>query len=136
MVLRKALWGAQPLLQRGRSRCPLSPPMPDLETPVCRICGSARARNGRQPNKYCDSHIEEGIAAGHIKSKRARAPSPAAGAYSSLHISSLPAGWKLLELKNIYGCRYFDTPFTLLAATFPTRPSSPPLPALTYMSPV
>ena len=108
--------GAQPLLQRGRSRCPLSPPMPDLEGPLCRICGSARARNGRQPNKYCDRHIDEGIAAGHISSKRARCASPA-GALSSLHVSSLPPGWKLLELKHVYGCRYANTPFAL---SFPT----------------
>ena len=83
--------------------------MVDLETPLCRICGSARARNGTLPNKYCDTHIPEGIAAAHIKSKRARAPSPA-GASSSAHISSLPPGWKLLDLKNIYGTRYTDTP--------------------------
>ena len=42
------------------------------------ICQKGRARNGKGANKYCDAHIPEGIAAGHIKSKRQRVQSEAA----------------------------------------------------------
>ena len=63
---------------------------------VCLICQKGRARNGKGANKYCDAHIPEGIAAGHIKSKRQRAQSEAA----SSSVTSMPDDWKLLAILN------------------------------------
>jgi len=62
---------------------------------VCLICQKGRARNGKGANKYCDAHIPEGIAAGHIKSKRQRAQSEAA----SSSVTSMPDDWKLLAIE-------------------------------------
>ena len=71
-------------------------------TGPCRVCG-AEGRNGKAPNKYCDQHIEEGILAKHIKSKRARPASPAT---SSASQTSLPDGWKLLSIETVVDCRH------------------------------
>ena len=71
----------------------------------CVDCGAENARNGKSPNKYCDRHIPEGVAQGHINSKRMRSASPAASSSSTAHVGRLPDGWKLLELKNIYASR-------------------------------
>ena len=71
-------------------------------TGPCRICGEDE-RNGKAPNKYCDQHIEEGILAKHIKSKRARPTPPAS---TSTQQGSLPDGWKLLSIETIIDCRH------------------------------
>ena len=67
----------------------------------CLICQKGRARNGKGANKYCDAHIPEGIAAGHIKSKRQRVQSEAA----SSSVTSMPDDWKLLAIERIFDCR-------------------------------
>ena len=71
-------------------------------TGPCQVCG-ADGRNGKAPYKYCDQHIEEGILAKHIKSKRARPVSPAT---STATQSSLPDGWKLLSIETVVDCRH------------------------------
>ena len=55
---------------------------------------------------YCDAHIPEGIAAGHIKSKRQRVQSEAA----SSSVTSMPDDWKLLAIERIFDCRCATTP--------------------------
>ena len=73
---------------------------------VCLICQKGRARNGKGANKYCDAHIPEGIAAGHIKSKRQRVQSEAA----SSSVTSMPDDWKLLAIERILDSRCATTP--------------------------
>ena len=85
-------------------------------TGPCRVWG-AEGRNGKAPNKYCDQHIEEGILAKHIKSKRAQPASPAT---SSASQTSLPDGWKLLSIETIVDCRYDPIAETLPACPSPT----------------
>jgi hypothetical protein len=80
------------------------------------ICG-ATGRNGKAPHKYCDQHIEEGILAQHIKSKRVRTASPAST--STQRQSSLPDGWKLLSIESIIDCRHV-----------PRRPNNAPPPCV------
>jgi hypothetical protein len=72
----------------------------------CLICQKGRARNGKGANKYCDAHIPEGIAAGHIKSKRQRVQSEAA----SSSVTSMPDDWKLLAIERILDSRCATTP--------------------------
>ena len=55
---------------------------------------------------YCDAHIPEGIAAGHIKSKRQRVQSEAA----SSSVTSMPDDWKLLAIERIFDSRCATTP--------------------------
>ena len=101
--------------------------MPD---PVaCMVCGAPNnARNGRHPFKYCDNHIPDGIARGHIKSKRVRPASPASSASTTL-AGRLPDGWKLVELKKIYGSRCCPPP-----AMPPALPPSCLLPSCSHVT--
>ena len=80
-------------------------------TAECQVCARTGARNGRAPHKYCDAHIPEGQAAGHVKRPR---PQPAAASSSTL--VSMPEEWKLLSIERIFDCR--------CALTFP--PLLPP----------
>ena len=81
----------------------------------CRVCQKAGARNGKLPNKYCDAHIPEGQAAGHVK--RPRSQSAAA---SSSTLVSMPEEWKLLSIERIFDCRCALT-FPPLLPLMPTR---------------
>eukprot|EP00964_Phaeocystis_antarctica_P045957 scaffold26500_cov59-Phaeocystis_antarctica.AAC.1 len=65
----------------------------------CQVCARTGARNGRAPHKYCDAHIPEGWAAGHVK--RPRSQSAAA---SSSTLVSMPEEWKLLSIECIFDC--------------------------------
>jgi len=80
-----------------------------------------RARNGKGANKYCDAHIPEGIAAGHIKSKRQKVQSEAA----SSSVTSMPDDWKLLAIERIFDSR-------CATSVPPPRRSSRPCPTLMH----
>ena len=66
----------------------------------CQVCGEP-GRNGKAPNKYCDRHIMDGRAAGHIK----RPHGDASSSSSASTQSGLPDGWKVLSIKSIIDAR-------------------------------
>ena len=83
-----------------------------VATAPCSVTGcNKNGRNGKAAKgKYCDEHIPEGIAAGSITSKRGRPTSPA-GSSSSTQVSSVvPEGWKMLEIKMVFGSRCAPAP--------------------------
>ena len=83
-----------------------------VATAPCSVTGcNKNGRNGKaSKGKYCDEHIPEGIAAGSITSKRGRPTSPA-GSSSSTQVSSVvPEGWKMLEIKMVFGSRCAPAP--------------------------
>merc|ERR1719183_3098340 len=82
-----------------------------VATGPCSIEGCDRpGRNGKaRLGKYCDLHIPEGILAGSVTSHGKRqATSPAPSSSSTQLSSGLPEGWKLLEIKKIFGSRLCD----------------------------
>ena len=86
---------------------------------TCSVAGCGRpGRNGKaSKGKYCDTHIPEGILAGSVTSHKRQATSPAPSTASSQVSSGLPEGWKLLEIKKIFGSRCVPMPrFPCLAS--------------------
>ena len=82
-------------------------------TATCSVEGCGReGRNGKAARgKYCNIHIPEGILAGSVTSHKRRATaSPAPSSSSSQVGSALPEGWKLLEVKGIFGSRCAPRP--------------------------
>ena len=88
---------------------------------TCRQCGKEGARNGKQPNKYCNDAecMRVGVQAGHIRSqdKRPRTASPTSSELTA--VSESVAG-ELMSIERIYGCRYLPCipPLALRACTF------------------
>ena len=104
-MVRLRLRRLHPTGRRARPS-PLVPPDPGAQDCLSDLSEGQGAQWERGQQYYCDAHIPEGIAAGHIKSKRQRVQSEAA----SSSVTSMPDDWKLLAIERILDSRCATTP--------------------------